>query len=83
MLRQDAQPFHGQGRERTPLTLALSVDGGRTWAYKRNLETGQGPFSDPSIIQTRDGHLHVTYSYRRLYIRHVEVNEAWLLKGDG
>jgi predicted neuraminidase len=73
----------GQGRERTPLTLALSVDGGRTWANRRNLETGEGPFSYPSIIQARDGRLHVTYSYRRLYIRHVELDEAWILEGDG
>ena len=68
----------GQGRERTPLTLAVSVDGGRTWACKRNLETGEGPVSYPSIIQSRDGRLHVSYSYRRLYIKHVELNEAWV-----
>jgi predicted neuraminidase len=68
----------GQGRERTPLTLAVSVDGGRTWARKRNLETGAGPFSYPSILQSRDGRLHVTYSYRRLYIKHVELDEAWV-----
>jgi predicted neuraminidase len=72
----------GQGRERTPLTLALSVDGGRTWTCKRDLETGEGSFSYPSIIQARDGNIHVTYSYRRLFIKHVEVNEAWIGGGE-
>lgn len=68
----------GKGRERTPLTLALSLDEGRTWPYKKNLESGPGSFSYPSLVQSRDGHIHVTYSYNRQYIKHVEVNEAWI-----
>jgi predicted neuraminidase len=72
----------GRARARTPLTLALSVDGGRTWSWKRNLEEGAGAFSYPSIIQSDDGQVHATYSYRREFIKHVEVNEDWIRSRD-
>ena len=68
----------GKERERTPLNLTLSLDGGRTWKHNRALETGEGSFSYPAIIQTGAGHIHVTYSYRRRFIKHVELNEAWI-----
>lgn len=68
----------GRERARTPLNLALSVDNAQTWSYNRALEKGIGRFAYPAIIQTRDGHIHVTYSYNRQYIKHVEVNEAWI-----
>jgi len=72
----------GKERERTPLNLALSLDGDRTWKYNRIVESGgRGPYSYPAIIQTQDGHIHVTYSYRRWFIKHVEVNEAWIKEG--
>jgi predicted neuraminidase len=73
----------GKGRERTPLTLALSFDEGRTWSYKRDIESGAGSFSYPSLVQSRDGHIHVTYSYNRKFIKHVEVNESWIMANEG
>jgi len=69
---------NGKNKKRTPLNLALSLDEGRTWPYKCTLESGQGPFSYPSLVQTDNGHIHVTYSYHRRFIKHVEVNEAWI-----
>lgn len=72
----------GKERKRTPLTVALSFDEGRSWSYKRNLESGPGSFSYPSLVQTRDGHIQITYSYNRRFIKHVEVNEEWIRYGD-
>ena len=63
---------------RTPLTVALSTDEGKTWGYKRDLETEAGEYSYPAVIQTRDGGIHITYTYRRVSIMHVEVDEAWI-----
>ncbi len=63
---------------RTPLTVALSIDEGETWGYKRDLETEEGEYSYPAVIQTRDGGIHVTYTYRRVSIMHVEIDEAWI-----
>jgi predicted neuraminidase len=48
------------------LSLFLSDDEGKTWKWKiklENAEGGKGGFSYPSLIQTADGLLHMTYSY--------------------
>ncbi len=48
------------------ISMYLSDDEGKTWKWKRSLEDeqkGKGSFSYPCIIQTKDGLLHITYSY--------------------
>ena len=70
--------YNDTPRGRTPLTVALSIDEGETWGYKRDLETEEGEYSYPAVIQTRDGGIHVTYTYRRVSIMHVEIDEAWI-----
>lgn len=70
--------FNDSPHSRSPLTVALSTDEGRTWSHKRNLETGAGEFSYPAVIQTHDGLIHVTYAYRRISIKHAAFNEAWI-----
>lgn len=55
-----------QGRH--SLAVALSDDEGRTWKWKRRLESqpagpNAGRFHYPSLIQARDGSLHASYSY--------------------
>ena len=70
--------YNDTRRGRTPLTVALSTDEGETWRYKRDLETEEGEYSYPAVIQTRDGGIHITYTYRRVSIMHVEVDEAWI-----
>ncbi len=70
--------YNDTRRGRTPLTVALSTDDGETWGYKRNLETEMGEYSYPAVIQARDGGIHITYTYRRISIMHVEIDEAWI-----
>jgi len=48
--------------DRTPLTAALSSDGGRTWPVKRNLMTGKDSFAYPSAVQTADGRIHLVFT---------------------
>ena len=57
---------------RWPLNLAVSRDGER-WQSFLALESEPGEFSYPAIIQGRDGALHITYTWNRKKIRHVEV----------
>jgi len=57
-------------RARTPLNLALSMDG-RRWRPSHVLEDGQGEFSYPAVIQGEDGRIHVTYTWHRRRIRYV------------
>jgi len=63
---------------RTPLSVALSRDEGRTWPIIRDLETGPGEYSYPALIVASDGLVHLTYTYRRESIKHVAFDEAWL-----
>jgi alpha-L-rhamnosidase len=58
---------------RTPLSVLLSEDG-RTWQHFQTLEDSPiSQYSYPSIIQSRDGHLHAIYTWRRQRIKHVEL----------
>jgi predicted neuraminidase len=67
--------FHG----RTPLTVALSSDGDRTYPVKRNLADGPGDFGYPLALQARDGTIHVVFtSEQRSVVNHVVFDEAWI-----
>jgi predicted neuraminidase len=79
------------GTPRAPLTIAVSEDEGQTWPYMRDLETGDGycltnnskeglnrEFSYPSIKQTSDGMIHITYTYFRQFIKYVCITEDWV-----
>jgi len=58
---------------RTPLNVALSTDG-EHWNPVLALEEGEGEYSYPAVIQTRDGRVHITYTWRRQRIRHAVLN---------
>ncbi len=70
--------FNDSELMRTPLSIARSVDEGRTWEPPLHLESNPGEYSYPCVIQTSDGKIHITYTYRRYSIKHVELNEDWL-----
>ncbi len=70
--------FNNSARRRTPLTLALSEDDGKTWAYKRDLITEPGEFSYPAIIEDTQGLLHVTYTHKRTWIGHFCLSPEWI-----
>lgn len=63
---------------RTPLTLALSLDEGRTWAGRHNLETEAGEYSYPTLMQASDGRVHLVYTWQRKRIRHLCFDRRWL-----
>ena len=87
---------------RHSLAVALSEDEGRTWKWKRHLEYNPpgpdaGKFHYPSIVQSRDGTLHASYSHHAgensapkdadgkpnsKSIKHAHFNEEWLMQGD-
>ncbi|OXM87984.1 sialidase family protein [Paenibacillus rigui] len=75
---------------RTPLTLALSEDEGHTWPYYKNVqmadlehkESGEIGYSYPSIISTRDGKLHIAFSYLRKAIKYVCISEEQWVKEE-
>lgn len=62
---------------RTPLAVALSKDG-QAWRDVLTLETAPGEYSYPAVIQARNGLVHVTYTWKRLKVKHVVVDPAEL-----
>jgi predicted neuraminidase len=61
---------------RSVLEIAVSRDG-REWSRGVGLEDEPGmEYSYPAVIQSRDGRLHVTYTWRRTRIKHVVVDPA-------
>lgn len=89
MVRPGRRAFWGAPR--APMTLALSSDGGETWAQQRDLEVGDGycmtnnskeqlnrEYSYPSLVQTADGALHIVFTYFRQAIKYVRVMPDWV-----
>ena len=60
-------------RGRSPINLAVSDDG-KTWSMVKALETEPGEYSYPAIIQSTDGMLHVTYTWKRQKVKHLVLN---------
>ena len=59
-------------RGRSPLNVAVSRDG-NTWNSFLALETELGEFSYPAVVQAAAGNVHVTYTWNRKRIKHVEI----------
>jgi predicted neuraminidase len=83
---------------RKPLSVALSLDGGSTWPYARDIEEGRSgyglaeqtpqqpgreEYSYPSIIETRNGEILVAFTWRRQTIKVVSITEDWIMQKDG
>jgi predicted neuraminidase len=71
---------YNQGeRERDVLRLAISADDGRTWQPGPIIEAEAGrEFSYPCLTEDQRGRIHLTYTWQRQRIKHVEFNVAWL-----
>jgi predicted neuraminidase len=69
---------------RDNLRLALSTDEGRTWQGGVVIESEPSKeFSYPSLVQDERGHLHLTYTWQRERIKHLEFNLAWIDEAFG
>jgi alpha-L-rhamnosidase len=63
---------------RTPLNVALSKDG-KTWYAAAILEDSHiSQYSYPAVIQTKDGLVHIVYTWRRKRIKHVVIDPSKL-----
>ena len=69
--------YNHTAKGRSPLNLAISQDG-NTWQSALDLETDPGEYSYPAIIQTSDGLVHITYTWKRQRIKHAIVDPAKL-----
>ena len=68
---------NGKGA-RTPLNVAISKDG-VTWYAALILEDSPiSQYSYPSVIQSRDGMVHIVYTWRRERIKYVKIDPSKL-----
>lgn len=65
-------------RGRSPLNVAVSADG-KKWQSAAVLETESGEYSYPAVIQTADGKVHITYTWKRQRVKHVVIDPAKLV----
>jgi methyl-accepting chemotaxis protein len=65
--------FNPVEKGRTPLIVAVSRDG-RAWTDAVTLESEPGEYSYPAVIQSADGRVHITYTWRRTRIAHVVLD---------
>ena len=71
--------YNHSEKERWPLNVAISNDGLK-WNAALVLENEPiGQYSYPAVIQTSDGLVHVTYTWRRLKIKHAVIDPAALV----
>lgn len=76
------------GVVRTPLSLALSADGGETWEIIGDVinetdlkeEIDYPEFSYPSIIRTAQNDIHISFTYLRRYIKHYILEGKTIIK---
>jgi len=62
---------------RSPLNVAVSPDS-LAWQGALVLENGPGEYSYPAVIQSSDGMVHITYTWKRQRIKHLVVDPARL-----
>ena len=73
--------YNNSPKNRFPLSVAMSADDGKTWPWKRDIETDPFDFSYPCVMQSSDGLIHVSYTYKRINIKYATFNEAWIMQG--
>ncbi|HRI87845.1 MAG TPA: exo-alpha-sialidase [Candidatus Hydrogenedentes bacterium] len=54
--------YNDNMNERTPLTVAISTDNDKTWAYSRDILGGDNTYAYPYAIQRSDGKIVILYT---------------------
>lgn len=73
--------YNATTRGRSPLNVAVS-ENGKNWKAALVLENQPGEYSYPAVIQTGDGLVHITYTWKRVKVKHVVVDPAKLALRD-
>lgn len=62
---------------RSPLNVSISKDG-QTWEAALVLEDEPGEYSYPAVVQSADGLVHITYTWKRQRVKHVVIDPTKL-----
>jgi predicted neuraminidase len=73
--------YNDNMNERTPLTVAISTDGGKTFPHRKNVGEGENTFAYPVLRQAKDGTIHLVYTTdERATVMHATFREASILE---
>ncbi len=77
-----AMIYNDTEHDRGSMAVALSDDEGESWKWKRHIGT-EHYYAYPSMIQSRDGNIHITYTYQDKAgtgktIKHDVMNVEWI-----
>lgn len=85
--RQLLLAFNNDEQEREDMTLASSDDNGKTWQVRKIIEQNRleipdnaRQFSYPWLLQTKNGNIHLLYTWHKSHIKHIVFNLSWLNK---
>lgn len=65
-------PVKGNWASRSPLSIVLSADDGKTWPGIAHIETNAGSFSYPALVETKYG-FDLVYTWNRLSIAYAPI----------
>ncbi|HZC42710.1 MAG TPA: sialidase family protein [Acidobacteriaceae bacterium] len=73
------------------LSIALSVDGGKTWPWVRDVQKEReapalrseedAEYSYPSVTQSPDGKIQMAFTFRRETVKYMTFDESWIKLG--
>jgi alpha-L-rhamnosidase len=66
--------YRGIQGARTPLNVSLSKDGKTRYASLILEDSPVSQYSSPSVIQGKDGFVHVVYTWRRQWIKYLKID---------
>ena len=58
--------------------MSLSTDKGKSWSFLRDIESGEGEYAYPCLIEDNQGRIHLVYTESRYRIKHVQFDLEWL-----
>ena len=70
--RRQLLVYNHTTRGRSSLNVSIYNKG--DWHAALILEEGYGNVSYPSVIQSRDGHVHIVYTWNRVGIKYIEID---------
>jgi len=77
--------FNNDPEKRNDMTLASSLDQGKNWQITQTLEQNKDSltnknrqYSYPWLLQTKNGNIHLLYSWHQSHIKHSVFNTTWL-----
>ena len=95
MAFNNAQAVTTRGKPRAAarkiLSVALSVDEGRTWPWVRDVQDGdespagrpgeESEYSYPSVTQSPNGMVQLAFTFNRKTIQYMTFDEHWIKQG--